>query len=267
MMVAVEHHPQAQPDAAASPALTVDGVSHSYGPRQALADVSLSIPPATFVVLLGLNGAGKSTLFSLITRLFATQRGQIRIFGHDIARTPGAALRLLGVVFQLRTLDLDLSVMQNLTYHAALHGIGRRSALERANDLLARVGLSDRAEDKIRKLSGGQMRRVEIARALLHRPRLLLLDEPTVGLDIKARADILSHVRSLVAEEGVSVLWATHLVDEVSDPDTVAVLHHGRLLTYGLVQDVITSTRAKDIGSAFARLTESRAARPKDAPT
>ena len=118
--------------AASPPALAIDGVSHSYGPRQALADVSLSIPPATFVVLLGLNGAGKSTLFSLITRLFATQHGQIRVFGHDIARAPGAALRRLGVVFQLRTLDLDLSVMQNLTYHAALHGIGRRSALERA---------------------------------------------------------------------------------------------------------------------------------------
>src|SRR5262249_60886524 len=128
--------------------------------------------------------------------------------------------RLLGVVFQLRTLDLDLSVMQNLTYHAALHGIGRRIALERATDLLARVGLSDRAEDKIRKLSGGQMRRVEIARALLHRPRLLLLDEPTVGLDIRARADILSHVRSLVAEEGGSVLSATHIVDQVSDANT-----------------------------------------------
>jgi ABC-2 type transport system ATP-binding protein len=264
MMVAVERHPEAQPGAASPPALVIEGASHSYGPRQALADVSLSIPPATFVVLLGLNGAGKSTLFSLITRLFATQRGQIRIFGHDSARAPGAALRLLGVVFQLRTLDLDLSVIQNLTYHAALHGIGRRIALERANDLLARVELSDRAEDKIRKLSGGQMRRVEIARALLHRPRLLLLDEPTVGLDIRARADILSYVRSLVAEEGVSVLWATHLVDEVSDADTVAVLHHGRVLAYGPVQGVVKSARAKDIGSAFAWLTESKATGPRD---
>jgi len=265
-MVAVERHSETQPGAALLPALAIEGVSHSYGSRQALADVSLSIPPATFVVLLGLNGAGKSTLFSLITRLFGTQRGQIRIFGHDIARTPGAALRLLGVVFQLRTLDLDLSVMQNLIYHAALHGIGRRIALDRAKDLLARVELSDRAEDKIRKLSGGQMRRVEIARALLHRPRLLLLDEPTVGLDIRARADILSHVRSLVTEEGVSVLWATHLVDEVSDADTVAVLHHGRLLAYGPAQEVVTGVHAKDIGSAFARLTERKASGPPERP-
>jgi len=265
-MVAVERHSEAQPSAASSPALAIEGVSHHYGPRQALVDVSLSIPPATFVVLLGLNGAGKSTLFSLITRLFATQHGQIRVFGHDIAWTPGAALRRLGVVFQLRTLDLDLSVMQNLTYHAALHGIGRRSALQRAKDLLARVELSDRADEKVRKLSGGQMRRVEIARALLHQPRLLLLDEPTVGLDIRARADILSHVRSLVAEEGVSVLWATHLIDEVSEADTVAVLHHGRILAHGPAQDVIAGARAKDIGSAFARLTESKVAGPPEKP-
>ena len=139
MMVAVEHHAEALPEAASPLALAIDGISYSYGSRRALVDVSLSIPPATFVVLLGLNGAGKSTLFSLITRLFATQHGQIRVFGHDIAQAPGAALRRLGVVFQLRTLDLDLSVMQNLTYHAALHGIGRRSALQRAKDLLARV--------------------------------------------------------------------------------------------------------------------------------
>ena len=266
-MVAVERYPEAQPGAAPPAALAIDSVSHSYGSRQALADVSFSIPPATFVALLGLNGAGKSTLFSLITRLFATQRGQIRIFGHDIARSPGAGLRLLGVVFQLRTLDLDLSVIQNLTYHAALHGIGRRSALERANDLLARVELADRADDKIRKLSGGQMRRVEIARALLHRPRLLLLDEPTVGLDIKARAHILSYVRGLVAEEGVSVLWATHLVDEVSDTDTVAVLHHGRILAHGPVRGVVADARTKDIGSAFAQLTEGKMTGPPDQPT
>jgi ABC-2 type transport system ATP-binding protein len=268
MMVAVERHPEAQPSAASSPALAIEGVSHHYGPRQALADVSLSIPPATFVVLLGLNAAGKSTLFSLVTRLFATQRGQIRIFGHDIARAPGAALRLLGVVFQLRTLDLDLSVMQNLTYHAALHGIGRRTALERANDLLARIELADRAKDKIRNLSGGQMRRVEIARALLHRPRLLLLDEPTVGLDIKARADILSHVRSLVADEGVSVLWAPTLLTRCRKPTP------SPCCTAGAFSRTVQSRewsqahtrRTKDIGSAFARLIERKAIGPRDKP-
>ncbi|MEJ2435677.1 MAG: ATP-binding cassette domain-containing protein, partial [Pseudolabrys sp.] len=174
-----------------TPALSVEKVSHSYGARRALDEVSFAVAPATFAVLLGLNGAGKSTLFALITRLFGIQRGRIRIFDHDVARAPGEALRILGVVFQSRTLDLDLSVMQNLLYHAALHGIGKREAKARAEDVLARIALRDRARDKVRNLSGGQMRRVEIARALLHRPRLLVLDEPTVGLDIKSRADIL----------------------------------------------------------------------------
>ena len=196
-------------------ALSVERLSHSYGARKALDDVTVEVAPARFVALLGLNGAGKSTLFSLVTRLYAIRSGRVRIFGHDVERQPGAALRRLGVVFQPRTLDLDLSVMQNLTYHAALHGIGARAARTRADEVLARIALADRANDKVRDLSGGQMRRVEIARALLHRPRLLILDEPTVGLDIKARADILAHVRMLVRQDGVAVVWATHLVDEI----------------------------------------------------
>lgn len=237
------------------PALSIEHVSHAYGSRAALDDVTFSIAPSTFTVLLGLNGAGKSTLFSLVTRLFATQQGRIQIFDYDVDRSPGEALRRLGVVFQSRTLDLDLSVMQNLVYHAALHGIGRREARSRADVELSRIGLLDRARDKVRDLSGGQMRRVEIARALLHRPRLLVLDEPTVGLDIKARADILAHVRRLVAEDGVCVLWATHLVDEISDTDEVAILHQGRLLARGPVPLVIAEARAQDIRTAFTTLT------------
>jgi ABC-2 type transport system ATP-binding protein len=238
------------------PALTVEGVSHSYGTRKALDDVTFAIAPSTFAVLLGLNGAGKSTLFSLITRLYAMQRGHIRIFGHDVGRASGEALRLVGVVFQARTLDLDLSVVQNLTYHAALHGIGKHESRARADEVLARIALSDRANDKVRNLSGGQMRRVEIARALLHRPRLLVLDEPTVGLDIKSRADILGHVRRLVAEDGVSVLWATHLIDEVVDDDDVIVLHQGRVLAHGSVARTVASAHARDIRMAFTQLTQ-----------
>ena len=240
-------------------ALSVEGLSHAYGARKALQDVTFAIQPATFTVLLGLNGAGKSTLFSLITRLFGTQRGSIHIFGHDVARDPGEALRLLGVVFQPRTLDLDLSVRQNLMYHAALHGIGTRQARERADKVLARMGLSDRAGDKVRDLSGGQMRRVEIARALLHDPRLLLLDEATVGLDITSRADLLDHVRRLVAEERVCVLWATHLIDEVAERDDVIVLHQGRLLAHGAVPQVIAAQGANDIRGAFTALIQTSA--------
>jgi len=237
------------------PALSIESVSHSYGARRALDDVSFSVAPASFAVLLGLNGAGKSTLFALITRLYATQHGGIRIFDHDVARASGEALRILGVVFQSRTLDLDLSVMQNLLYHAALHGIGKREAKTRAEEVLARIALADRAGDKVRSLSGGQMRRVEIARALLHRPRLLLLDEPTVGLDIKSRADMLAHVRRLIAEAGIGVLWATHSIDEVSETDQVVVLHQGRVLADGVSKRVVADCGAKNVRDAFTHLT------------
>src|SRR6266849_9249200 len=243
----------------ASPAVAIDGVSHCYGARQALDDVTFSVMPATFAVVLGLNGAGKSTLFSLITRLYAVQCGQIRIFGHDVGRASGAALRTVGVVFQSRTLDLDLSVTQNLIYHAALHGIGKHEGRARAADVLRRIALDDRAHDKVRNLSGGQMRRVEIARALLHRPRLLVLDEPTVGLDIKARSEILGHVHSLVIEEGVCVLWATHLVDEVGDKDEVIVLHLGKILAHGPASELVAQSGAADIRGAFSALTSASA--------
>src|SRR6266700_3550559 len=238
----------------AEAALAIEGLSHWYGSRQALDDVTFSLRPATFTVLLGLNGAGKSTLFSLVTRLYAVRRGQIRVFGHDVGSSPGEALRRLGVVFQPRTLDLDLSVMQNLRYHAALHGIGTREARTRAQAMLARVHLSDRADDKVRNLSGGQMRRVEIARALLHRPKLLVLDEPTVGLDIKSRADTLGYVRRLVLEDGASVLWATHLIDEIAGDDDVIVLHHGRVLAHGSVPGLVAQSGAADIRGAFSAL-------------
>jgi ABC-2 type transport system ATP-binding protein len=243
-----------------APALSISHVSHSYGARKALDDVSFSVRSGSFTVLLGLNGAGKSTLFSLITRLYAARQGGIEIFGHDVAKEPGKALRQLGVVFQARTLDLELSVMQNLLYHAALHGIGGAAARSRARDVLARAGLSERANDKARALSGGQIRRVEIARALLHRPRLLLLDEPTVGLDVKARADILAHVRELVRTQGLGVLWTTHLIDEIEEDDAVVILHKSKILAFGPAASVIASARAGSISDAFERLTSMREA-------
>ena len=235
-------------------ALEVDAVSHSYGTKQALSDVSFSIAPGTFTVLLGLNGAGKTTLFSLISHLYDTRHGTIRIFGHDIGRAPGEALRRLGIVFQARTLDLDLSVYQNLAYHASLHGMGAAIARQRIDTLLAQVDMSTRLHDKARSLSGGQMRRVEIARALLHRPPLLLLDEATVGLDIQSRAGILSNIRSLVEIEGISVFWATHLIDEVNDQDDVVILSRGRLVAEGTVAEVMRTTATQTIGEAFSKL-------------
>ena len=249
----------------AVPALDVIGVSHAYGGHLALRDVSLRVRQGRFTALLGPNGAGKTTLLSLVTRLFDARSGRIEVLGHPVAREPGAALRQLGVVFQARTLDLDLTVLDNLLYHAALHGIAGGDARTRAAAVLAEVDLSARAKDRARTLSGGQMRRVEIARALLHRPRLLVLDEPTVGLDVAARSAILAQTRALVRTHGVAVLWATHLLDEVEPDDDVLVLHQGAVLARGRVAEVVAANGGGTLRAAFARLTGGAADPTRDA--
>lgn len=240
------------------PTLVVNGVSHRFDDYLALDNVSLTVPRGQFVVLLGLNGAGKSTLFSLITRLYDNVTGEIRILGNDVRRKPTAALSRLGVVFQSRTLDQDLSLQQNLMYHAALHGIGRSEAKVRCQQALERVGLADRQNEKVRNLSGGQARRVEIARSLLHRPGCLLLDEPTVGLDIGSRESVVSIVRKLVAEQDLGVLWATHLIDEIAPTDHIVVLHKGKVLFTGTVPAFLTATGCDNIRDGFRQMTGTR---------
>jgi len=239
----------------AGDALVVKNVSHRFGETLALDNVSLAAPRGTFVALLGLNGAGKSTLFSLVTRLYDNVTGEIRILGSDVRRHPTVALRRLGVVFQSRTLDADLTLRQNLLYHAALHGIPRREARTRAKEALEKVGLAERANDTVRALSGGQARRVEIARSLLHRPVCLLLDEPTVGLDIGSRESVVGIVRSLVKNERMGVLWATHLIDEIAPTDRLVVLHKGRVLFSGSAPDFLAKTGAANIRDAFRAMT------------
>jgi len=234
------------------PALRVAGVSHAFGATKALDEVTLDVGEGRFTALLGVNGAGKTTLFSLITRLYDNVSGTIEVSGHDVRRQPGPALAQMGVVFQSRSLDASLTVRQNMRYHAALHGIGRREARTRGDAALYRVGLLDRADVKVATLSGGQVRRAEIARALLHDPKLLLLDEATVGLDIKSRRDVVKAVRRLAAEEGVGVLWATHLFDEIEPNDDVVVLHKGRVMARETAATIAGSATLSD---AFLTLT------------
>jgi len=235
-------------------ALRIEAVSHSFGKRKALDNVSLRVGQSGFCALLGQNGAGKTTLFSLITRLYDNSSGSIRVLGFDVRRQSGLALRNLGVVFQNRTLDADLTVMQNLIYHASLQGMSKSQAIERGTKELDRIGLAERQSEKVRSLSGGQMRRVEIARALMHSPRLLLLDEPTVGLDIGSRQAILSHVRRLVVEDGLGVLWSTHLIDEIASDDTAYILHEGRVLAKGSVDNIIEQSGAGTLKAAYAAI-------------
>ena len=250
--------PVTQPrfDTTGTTALEVSGLSFNYGDKPALADVNFAVGAGRFKVLLGPNGAGKTTLFSLITRLFYSPLGEIRVGDDDLGKQSGLALAKMGVVFQSPTLDLDLSVRQNLMYHAALHGMEKADALERMDVELTRLGMAERSNEKIRQLNGGHRRRAEIARALMHRPALLLLDEPTVGLDVPTRRDIVNHVHKLAREDGIAVLWATHLIDEISDDDEVIILHQGRVRADGNLTHVIRAAGSDSISSAFDALTQ-----------
>ncbi|WP_027158218.1 ABC transporter ATP-binding protein [Methylobacter luteus] len=237
-------------------ALLIQDLSFSYGGKKALDQVSFQIQQGECTILLGPNGAGKSTLFSLITRLYDTRSGRIELCGFDIKRQTRKALAKLGVVFQQTTLDMDLTVMQNLRYHAALHGMGRKQAAQRIQEELERLNMVERRFEQIRELNGGHRRRVEIARALLHKPSLLLLDEPTVGLDVPSRHDIVEHVHRLAVEHQMAVLWASHLIDEIYPEDRLIVLHKGRIKAQGTVDEVQGITHAATIKEAFYKLTQ-----------
>ena len=227
--------------------IRVEGISYAYGTDKVLDMVSFEAGPGRFCALLGPNGAGKSTLFSLMTRLFVAAEGRIAIAGHDLSRAPRAAMSKLGVVFQQPTLDLDLTVRRNLIYFAALHGIAGREARLRTDAALDLLGMAERGDEKVRALNGGHRRRMEIARALIHRPEVLLLDEPTVGLDAASRRAITAHAHQLASEQRLTILWATHLTDEVRPEDQAVILHQGKVVFDGVA--------GNEVGERFLRLT------------
>lgn len=238
-----------------APTMQALDLSFRYGEAQVLQAINFSLTPGRFHSLLGPNGAGKSTLFGLMTRLLALQSGDLQLNGRSLRRQPAAVMRRMGVVFQQNALDLDLTVRQNLHYHAALHGLSQRQARQASDRELARFALLERANDPVRRLNGGHRRRVEIARALLHRPELLLLDEPTAGLDIASRHHLNDHVRQLCTQEGLTVLWATHLIEEVTPGDQVLILHQGRLRADGEVETVCRMHGQRSLAATFHALT------------
>lgn len=240
--------------ASSAPALSVDAVSKYYGNLKALDELSLTVARGEFVALLGPNGAGKSTLFQLLTGLFVPDEGRIEVVGHDMRNDARAALAKLGVVFQQATLDLDLSVIANLRFHARLHGMGRVAG-QRIADELERIGQAERGKDPARALSGGNRRKIELARALLHEPALLLMDEPTVGLDPGSRELLLNYVHQLCRDRGMGVLWATHLVDEAERAHRVIVLHKGKRIAVDTPRALCDQTGTSTLGEAFLALT------------
>jgi ABC-2 type transport system ATP-binding protein len=235
--------------------LQAQSLTKAYQGHVALHELSLHLVPGERVALLGPNGAGKSTLMQLLTGLFAPDSGSIQIMGHDLRTAAPQALAHLGVVFQQPALDLDLSVQANLRFHTDLHGLPRALADQRIHEGLDGLGLLPNLHQPCRALSGGNRRKIELVRALLHRPAVLLMDEATVGLDPASRGQLLQAVQELQRAQGVATLWATHLVEEVTHADRVVVLHKGHMRHEGRVVDLLADTGQPDVQAAFLSLT------------
>jgi ABC-2 type transport system ATP-binding protein len=215
------------------PALSVTRLTHRYGTRVALDDVSLDVPRGQFLALLGPNGGGKSTLFRICATLQRPTTGTVAVFGNDVAVNPAAVRREIGVVFQSPALDQRLTVRENLRHHGRLYGLKGPRLSAAVDAALARVSLGDRANELVLRLSGGLKRRAEIAKVLMTRPALLLLDEPTTGLDPGVRRDLWRDLAAIRAEDGSTIMVTTHLLDEADAADRVAILDRGRIVVDG----------------------------------
>lgn len=245
------------------PILSVKQVSKRYGNVTALNNVSFNLDSG-FYALLGPNGAGKSTLFQLLTGLFAPDQGEIVVNDSSIKQHLPEALAQMGVVFQQPALDLDLSVASNLNFHGKLHGLSDLIIRQRIHNLLEQLGLLSAAHKPCRALSGGNRRKIELARALMTKPQLLLMDEATVGLDPASRAALLAYVHKLCESQALCVLWATHLIDEAEQAKQVLVLHKGKLLAQATPQALIQQTNTQHLLDAFFALSgESRSIEAK----
>jgi ABC-2 type transport system ATP-binding protein len=216
----------------------VEELGHRYNGRQALSGVSFTVRRGELFGLLGPNGGGKTTLLHALATLLSPTAGRARVAGADVAREPARVRRAIGVVFQSPSLDLQLTARENLRHHGHLYGLRGRPLAERIDRALERLGVADRAGDRVKVLSGGLRRRVEIAKGLLHEPEVLLLDEPTAGLDPAARRDVWDHLASLREREEVAVVVTTHLMDEGEGCDRVAILDEGHLVALGTPREL-----------------------------
>jgi len=229
-----------------TPLLQATQLHKAYGAKPALKGVDVTLRAGEMVALLGPNGAGKSTLLQLLTGLFTPDQGSIEVLGHNMRQHPSRALAGLGVVFQQSALDMDLSVMANLHFHTDLHGMPRKLANARITALLQTMGLTDQAKAVVRSLSGGTRRKIELIRALLHEPRVLLMDEATVGLDPASRQQLLDTVRGLCQSRGMGVLWATHLIEETRHADRLMLLHQGAVRFEGSAAEFMAQSEGGD---------------------
>jgi ABC-2 type transport system ATP-binding protein len=215
------------------PAVEVDTLELRYGSRIALDGLSFTVRPGEIFGLLGPNGGGKTSLFRILTTLIPPNAGRAKVFGRDVVGESREVRRRIGVVFQAQNLDRKLTAAENLKHQGHLYGLRGASLRSRIDQVLTQLNLRDRKNDLVETLSGGQRRRVELAKGLLHRPQLLLLDEPSTGLDPGARLSLWAHLRALQAGDGVTILLTTHLLDEAEKCDRLAIVDHGRLVASG----------------------------------
>ncbi|MEX2264939.1 MAG: ATP-binding cassette domain-containing protein [Bryobacteraceae bacterium] len=213
--------------------VSVENLAHSYGSRLALAGVSFQVEQGEIFGLLGPNGGGKSTLFRILATMMTPRKGRATVAGHDVERSPAVVRRQIGVVFQSHSLDRSLTVAENLRSQGYLHGLSGAKLAERMETVMSRLGIADRRNDLVEKLSGGLKRRVEIAKGLLHKPGVLLMDEASTGLDPRARRELWSFIEDLRAKEGVTVLLTTHILEEADRCDRLILLHQGSVVAEG----------------------------------
>lgn len=230
-MATIPHIPPAT--ARAQAPIELAGLTHDYGTRRALDNLTFNVRAAEIFGLLGPNGSGKTTLFRILATLMLPSGGIARIAGFDVARQPQQVRRHTGIVFQARSVDLKLTVAENLMHQGHLYGLSGATLKSRIAEMLRRVGLSDRAKERVESLSGGMQRRVELAKGLINAPSLLLLDEPSTGLDPGARRDLWQYLAQLRDEHSVSILVTTHLMEEAEHCDRLAVLNEGKLVALG----------------------------------
>ncbi|MEX2168814.1 MAG: ABC transporter ATP-binding protein [Pirellulales bacterium] len=216
--------------AKAPAAVSVRQMSYRYREREAIRNLSFDVPQGEIFVMLGPNGSGKTTLFRVLSTLIPLQQGEVQILGNDLRTQVDHIRPLLGVVFQAPSIDKKLTVFENLRHHGHLYGMSGAGLRIRIEEALARLSLADRAKELTEKLSGGLRRRVELAKAMLHEPRVLILDEPSTGLDPGARSDLWRYLEQVRREMGVTVLLTTHLLEEAARADRIAILHRGELV-------------------------------------
>jgi ABC-2 type transport system ATP-binding protein len=246
-----------------SAAIDVRNLSFSFGARAALAEVDLEVRQGELFSLLGPNGGGKTTLFRILSTLLPAPAGSATVLGIDVALRPAEVRRRIGVVFQSPSLDGKLTVRENLTHQGHLFGMRGRALREEIERLAERVGIADRMRERVERLSGGLKRRVEIAKGVLPRPELLLMDEPSAGLDPGARRAMWELVREIRSERGVTVLFTTHLTEEADGCDRLAILDRGRRVALG-APDELKSEVGGDVISIEAREASDLSARIRE---